>query len=54
MLQVSPQNRRFLEVKSFDKFRQYRSLTLLIGRVNCPSYTLVSDRQQNQLHCGGS
>src|ERR1035438_947630 len=38
----------------FDKFRQYRSLTLLIGGVYWPSYTLMSARQQTSLHCGGS
>jgi hypothetical protein len=43
-----------LEGQALDKFRQYRSLTLLIGGVNWPSYTLMSDRQQIQLHRGGS
>src|SRR5450631_3226288 len=37
-----------------DKFRQYRSLTLLIGDVNWATYTLMSDRQQISVHRGGS
>jgi hypothetical protein len=40
--------------QAFHKFRQYPSLTLLIGGVNWPSYTLKGDRQQIQLHRGGS
>jgi hypothetical protein len=36
----------FRRSQAFDKFRQYRALTLLIGGVNWPSYTLIADRQQ--------
>jgi hypothetical protein len=53
-LHQRPVKTPLLAGQALDKFRQYRSLTLLIGGVNWPSYTLMSDRQQIQLHRGGS
>ena len=51
---VDPRKAAIFTAQAFDKFRQYRSLTLLIGDVNWATYTLMSDRQQISVHRGGS